>query len=58
MYVVDIAGNGAAVGAAHALVLGEHRPVATMVGVAALIDPEMLVEVEVVAWCPSDEPAA
>ena len=58
MYVVDIADNAAAVGRAHAEVLGEHRPAASMVGVAALIDPGLLVEVEVVAWRPADDPAA
>jgi len=41
------------VGAAHGAVFREIRPVATMV-VAALIDPEMLVEVELVAW--TEEP--
>ena len=58
MYVVDIADNAVAVGRAHAHVLGEHLPAATMVGVAALIDPELLVEVELVAWRAGDDPAA
>ncbi|MDX6257730.1 MAG: hypothetical protein QOJ11_4064 [Frankiales bacterium] len=52
MYVVDIRHNAEAVGRAHAHVLGDIRPVATMVGVAALIDPRMLVEVELVAAKP------
>lgn len=39
-----------AVGLAHAAVFGDIRPVATMVVVAALIDPAMLVEVELTAW--------
>jgi enamine deaminase RidA (YjgF/YER057c/UK114 family) len=49
MYVVDIARNAEAVGRAHANVLGDVRPAATMVGVSALLDPQMLVEVELVA---------
>jgi enamine deaminase RidA (YjgF/YER057c/UK114 family) len=52
MYVVDIARNADAVARAHAHVLGDIRPAATMVGVAALIDPRMLVEVELVAARP------
>ena len=47
MYVVDIAAHGAAVGAAHGEVFGAVRPAASMLGVAALIDAAMLVEVEV-----------
>jgi enamine deaminase RidA (YjgF/YER057c/UK114 family) len=49
LYVVDIAANGLAVGAAHAAVLGDIRPVSALIGVAALIDPGMLVEVELMA---------
>ncbi len=58
MYVVDLAAHADQVGRAHAEILGHVRPAATMVGVAALVDPQMLVEVEVVAWHPEDEPAA
>lgn len=58
MHVVDIAAHGPDVGRAHAEVLGQVRPAATMVGVPALIDPELLVEVEVVAWRPGDDAAA
>lgn len=47
MFVVDIAKNGAAVGAAHGEVFSRARPAASMLGVAALIDPAMLVEIEV-----------
>ena len=47
MFVVDIASNGAAVGAAHGEAFGKVRPAASMLGVAALIDAAMLVEVEV-----------
>ena len=49
MYVVDIA-HQHEVGRAHRLVFDQVRPAATMVGVAALVDPLMLVEVEVVAY--------
>jgi enamine deaminase RidA (YjgF/YER057c/UK114 family) len=49
MYVVDIERHADAVGRAHRNVLGDVRPVATMVGVSGLVDPRMLVEVELVA---------
>ena len=49
MYVVDIAAHADDVGRAHAEVLGATRPAATMVGVPELIDPRLLVEVELVA---------
>lgn len=39
-----------AVGQAHSEAFGTIRPVATMVVVAGLIDPQMLVEVELTAW--------
>jgi enamine deaminase RidA (YjgF/YER057c/UK114 family) len=41
-----------AVGAAHAEVLGEARPAATMLVVNGFVDPHMLVEVELVAHQP------
>ena len=47
MYVVDIAKNSGAVGVAHGEVFSRARPAASMVGVAALIDPAMVVEIEV-----------
>ena len=46
MFVVDIAANAAGVGRAHGEVFGDIRPAASMLGVAALIDPLMLVEIE------------
>lgn len=49
MYLTDITG-WEAVGRAHAAVFGEVRPVATMVEVSALIDPRLLVEIEVEAY--------
>ena len=52
MYVVDIAAHADAVGRAHAEVFGAVPPAATMVGVAALVAPELLVEVELDAVVP------
>ena len=46
MYVVDM-GDAMAIARAHQEAFGDVRPAATMVQVAALIDPAMLVEVEV-----------
>lgn len=45
MYVTDI-GSWEEVGRAHGEVFAEVRPAATMVEVAALIDPDLLVEIE------------
>jgi enamine deaminase RidA (YjgF/YER057c/UK114 family) len=42
-----------AVGRAHGDVFNDHRPAATMVVVAALLDPRMLVEIEAVARRPA-----
>jgi enamine deaminase RidA (YjgF/YER057c/UK114 family) len=50
VYVTDIS-RGDEVGRAHGEVFGEIQPLMTMVQVSALIDPRMLVEIEVVA-CP------
>jgi enamine deaminase RidA (YjgF/YER057c/UK114 family) len=49
IYVADIA-RWREVGAVHAEVFGDIRPVATMVEVSALISPELLVEVEADAY--------
>ncbi len=48
LFVVDIS-KWEAVGRAHGEVFGEIRPVTTMVQVAALIDPRLLVEIEATA---------
>ena len=49
IYVTDIS-RWREVAAAHSEVFGEIRPAATMVEVAALIAPELLVEIEVDAY--------
>jgi enamine deaminase RidA (YjgF/YER057c/UK114 family) len=49
VYVTDIS-RGAEVGRAHGDVFGHVRPAMTMVEVSGLIDPRMLVEIEVLAY--------
>ena len=45
IFVTDIATAGE-VTAVHGAIFGEIRPAATLVGVGALIDPSLLVEIE------------
>ncbi len=49
VYVTDVE-RGAEVGRAHNEVFGSIRPVMTMVGVSGLFHPQMLVEIEAVAY--------
>lgn len=49
VYVTDIS-RADEVGRAHGDVFGQHRPLMTMVEVSGLIDPRMLVEIELVAY--------
>jgi enamine deaminase RidA (YjgF/YER057c/UK114 family) len=46
MFVTDIA-RSSEISAVHGAVFGEIRPAATMVQVAALMDPSLLIEIEV-----------
>lgn len=49
VYVIDRA-DAPPVGTVHGEIFGDVRPAATMVVVAGLVDPAMLVEVELTAW--------
>lgn len=51
MYVTDIS-QWDAIGKAHGVFFSKIRPASTMVGVNALIDPRLLVEIEVSAIIP------
>lgn len=50
MFITD-AGDGEAIGAAHAEVFGATRPVSTMVVVSGFLDPRWKVEIEADAQC-------
>jgi enamine deaminase RidA (YjgF/YER057c/UK114 family) len=49
MYVVDVDRHQFDVGRAHSEFFADVRPVSTMVGIAGLVGPEFLVEIEVEA---------
>ena len=51
MYVTDIS-RWEEYGLAHGTAFGDAMPATSMVGIAALVDPRMLVEVEAVAYKP------
>jgi enamine deaminase RidA (YjgF/YER057c/UK114 family) len=51
MFVTDIS-RWQEYGQAHGAAFGEAMPATSMIGVAALVDPRMLVEVEAVAYHP------
>jgi enamine deaminase RidA (YjgF/YER057c/UK114 family) len=53
IYVTDI-GRWEEVGRVHGEVFGIHRPATSMVEVAALIDPSLLVEIEADAYVPTE----
>lgn len=57
IYVLNI-GDWEAIGRAHGEAFGSIRPAAAMVQVVRLIDPDMLVEIEVDAFLAGDEGAA
>jgi enamine deaminase RidA (YjgF/YER057c/UK114 family) len=50
MFVVDAAANGDDVARAHGEVFADVRPATAMYGISALLNPEMLVEIEATAF--------
>jgi reactive intermediate/imine deaminase len=50
IYVTDIAADWEAVGRIHGEFFGKYPPATSMLEVSALIDPDMLVEIEAVAY--------
>lgn len=57
LYVTDIS-QWEAIGRAHGEVFGNVRPASSMVQVAALIDPQHLVEIEADAYLWDEEPGS
>ena len=55
IYVTDIT-QWERIGRAHGEIFGDIRPASTMVEVKALVDPNMLVEIEVDAYVPEAKP--
>jgi enamine deaminase RidA (YjgF/YER057c/UK114 family) len=51
MYVTDIS-RWEEYGLAHGAAFGDTMPATSMIGIAALVDPRMLIEVEAVAYKP------
>jgi enamine deaminase RidA (YjgF/YER057c/UK114 family) len=49
IFVVDLPTNWQKVSEAHSAAIGNARPAMSMIGVSALINPELLVEIEVTA---------
>ena len=49
IFVVNLEANWEQVAMAHKAVIGSARPAMSMIGVSALIDPDLLVEIEVSA---------
>jgi enamine deaminase RidA (YjgF/YER057c/UK114 family) len=50
MYVVDLPSNGETVAEVHGEVFADVLPASALIGVAALVDPRMLVEIELEAY--------
>ena len=50
MFVVDLPAHGDVVATVHGELFRDIRPASALIGVAALLDPRMLVEVEVEAF--------